>query len=59
MKADGLAAAKCPVPGIRLFSDGDWIPYAGLWVNGQLAHWEFEPLWFLKIDLPGESWDRA
>lgn len=56
---DRLASAKCPVPGARLLSDGDWIPYPGSWVKGQLAHWEFEPSWFEKIDLPDELWERA
>ena len=56
VKPDRLAAAKCPVPGARLFNDCDWIPYPGSWLNGQLVHWEFEPCWFEKLDLPVQFW---
>lgn len=59
VKPDMLALAKCPVLGTRLFSDGDWIPYPGSWVNGQLVHWEFEPSWFEKVKLPAEFWGGA
>ena len=56
VKPDRLAAANCPVPGARLLGDGDWVPYPGSWVNGQLVHWEFEPCWFEKLDLPVQFW---
>lgn len=59
VKPDLLALAKCPVPGARLYNDGDWIPYPGSWVKGQLVHWEFEPSWLETIKLPAEFWGSA
>lgn len=54
VKPDWLALASCPVSGLRLLNDGQWIPYPGSWQDGQLVHWEFEPAWFEKLDLPQE-----
>ena len=43
IEPSALGSAKHAVAGLRIVSDGEWIPYPGNIMDGHLVHWEHDP----------------
>lgn len=54
-----LPPADDLMEGLRLVNDGEWIPYPGNIMAGQLVHWEFEPSAVAYSQLPYLLWDES
>lgn len=57
LEPTALPETRRPFTGLRIVNDGEWIPYPGSLIDGDLVHWENDPWAFGTHPLPADYWN--